>query len=254
MFENYPNDDFSVASVIAFFGRHITDEDILASFRKLAQESKKNSSSILRFILMPFFMLYMLFFAHRKIPIAKKKLWSKDPLSLTSKLKSAPTEEKLDLLFSEASIFLPYNQIHGPVSFASSLKSMFLRKLIKPHANEADLEYDLNLLLSHCNDVVSAEVPNMLREIAKAIPDRDRFKDLSDEDALAYLRSATSGEAFRLFAKFIEAHAHRGYRESDPLYLPWGKNPIPCVQVIKVSVSHQAEKWFSIGLSFFGRP
>src|SRR5699024_9446511 len=105
-------------------------------------------------------------------------------------------------LFIESEKDAKYLQIHSSTSLSSSLKSMILRKLVKPHANESDLEYDLNLLLSHCNDVVSADVPKMLREIARTIPDRDRFKNLSDEDALDYLRSTASGEVSRLFAKF----------------------------------------------------
>src|SRR5699024_8406502 len=134
-------------------------------------------------------------------------------LSTVAKLKSVPLAQKLDSILVQSNKDMNFLQIHGPVGFGSSLKSMFLRKLVKPHANESDLEYDLNLLLSHCNDVISADVPKMSREIARAIPDRDRFKDLADEDALAYLRSEDSGEAFHLFANPIETHVHRGYRE-----------------------------------------
>jgi hypothetical protein len=81
--------------------------------------------------------------------------------------------------------------------------------------------------------VVSADVPNSLREIAKCIADKESFRRYSDEEALQSLKNGTD-EASQKFQQFLLKHGHRGYRESDPLHLPWGQNPMPCVKTIKV--------------------
>lgn len=91
---------------------------------------------------------------------------------------------------------------------------------------------DCNLLLSHCNDVISAEVPRDLREIALAIENKSRVAAMSNEELLAYLRSGNT-KAAQLLDTFLQKHGHRGYREFDPYRLPWGKNAMPVVEVIK---------------------
>ena len=88
-------------------------------------------------------------------------------------------------------------------------------------------------MISSCNDVVSAEVPNYLRDIAIRIKDKEKFNKLSDEEALNVLKNG-SDEASKLFNELIDKHGHRGYREADPLYLPWAGNPIPVIKNIKV--------------------
>jgi hypothetical protein len=81
--------------------------------------------------------------------------------------------------------------------------------------------------------VVSAEVPNKLRDIAKSIKNKETFKNMSDEEALRILING-SDDASQKFRQFLSKHGHRGYRECDPLHLPWADNPIPCVKTIKV--------------------
>ena len=88
-------------------------------------------------------------------------------------------------------------------------------------------------MISSCNDVISAEVPNSLREIAKSINDKEHFRQLSDEEALKELRNGND-EASNKFNAFLYKHGHRGYRELDPLYLMWRDDPIPCIKTIKV--------------------
>lgn len=100
-------------------------------------------------------------------------------------------------------------------------------------ANNPLLDEDFYLLISSCNDVVSAEVPNMLREIAKSIEDKKNFVDLSEEEALKELTNGKT-DASRTFIQFLIKHGHRGYREVDPYHPTWAKNPIPCVKTIKV--------------------
>src|SRR5699024_5627607 len=123
----------------------------------------------------------------------------------------------------------------------STIKSMLLMKALKSGDRQVDqsvLEHDHNLLLSHCTDVVSAEVPNRLREIAKIIEDGPTFAAMSDQEALEVLqgKNGTEGRAVEAFGQFLRRHGHRGHREVDPLFPPLEKNPLPAVQVIKVGV------------------
>ncbi|CAG2170142.1 unnamed protein product [Oppiella nova] len=108
---------------------------------------------------------------------------------------------------------------HGPVSMGSSMKLMILREFLESClSNNPNLESDYNSLISSCSDVVSAEVPNSLREIAKSIKDKQSFRQLTDEEALQVL---------------VKGNDESGYRELDPMYDTWKLNPIPCVQTIK---------------------
>lgn len=100
--------------------------------------------------------------------------------------------------------------------------------------NNPDLDEDCNLMISSCDEVISAEVPNYLRIIAKLIGDKERFRQLTDEEALKELRDVTD-EASRKFKEFINRHGHRGYRELDGMHLPWRDNPTPCIRTIKVN-------------------
>ncbi len=87
--------------------------------------------------------------------------------------------------------------------------------------------------MSSCTDVISAEVPNTLRDIAKSIKNKKHFIQMSDEEALNTLREGTD-EASQMFKQFLIRHGHRGYREADPMHSPWADDPIPCIKTIKV--------------------
>ena len=100
--------------------------------------------------------------------------------------------------------------------------------------NNPNLEDDFNLLISSCEDIISAEVPNNLRDIAKAIENKKQFTQLSDEEALEMLREG-KGEASQKFKLFLAKHGHRGYREFDFMSKTWGDDPIPCIKTIKVN-------------------
>ena len=84
--------------------------------------------------------------------------------------------------------------------------------------------------------MVSAEVPNSLRQIAKSIKDKQSFRQLTDEEALQVLVKGND-ESSAKFRQFLDIHGHRGYRELDPMYDTWKLNPIPCVQTIQVVIN-----------------
>ncbi len=221
--------------VFAFFGRKLTNEDFLEAVRETT-EHLKNRSSLMFKLLFPFVMLYMVFLGCRKIPVYERQMFVDKEINFQVPASRVPLKEKMRAMFREMGRHFPMMQVHGNSSFGSSIKSLLLMKTLKSAGSGDDNEVlsDLNLLMSHCNDVVSAEVPNMLREIAQAVEDREAFAAMTDEAALALLkRGKREVKASKLFTEFLEKHGHRGYREFDPYHQPWGKQPLPCVQVVK---------------------
>lgn len=91
---------------------------------------------------------------------------------------------------------------------------------------------DFGRLLSVCNQVVSAEVPEQLKNIAKAIDDPEYFKSMSNEEACEWLLQQKTN-CGRLFRQFLHEHGHRGYKEFDLASLPWRNDPNPVIDSLK---------------------
>lgn len=237
LFMDYPNSDFSIATVFAFFGHHIKDEDVLESFRTAPREKLRGWRLKL---FLPFSMIYMLFINQRKIPYVNRLLFQEHFADVSAKMKRVPLEEKLEFLCNFVVSEYIVMEVHGPASFSSMIKTMILRNVLKKvEKNTDDLDDDINLLISHCNDVVSAEIPNILKKVAQSIQNKESFAKLSDGDALELLKNVSSSEsdAATLFVEFLQKHGHRCYRELDPMYPTWNEEPTPCVQVIKSLIS-----------------
>lgn len=177
----------------------------------------------------------MLFSAHKKIPQLKREIIDNNRGDIAGPMARVALADKVAFMMRQVSRNFDDLQYHNATTMGSTLKSMFLMKMLKSE-DTAAMEHDHNLLLSHCNDVVSAEIPNMLRDIARAVEDKQTFANLTDEEAIHVLQSPDGKEskAAQMFAQFIKKHGHRGHRELDPLYLPMKRNPTPCVHVIKV--------------------
>ena len=185
---------------------------------------------------MPFFIGYILFFNHKGVKKLQKKVFEENFGEIVNTIKNVPLEEKQRKTFSAMIKQSAHMSVHGFASMGSTMKSMFLLKVLKSSTSDPDqAEQDYNLLMSQCNDVISAEVPNMLREIAKELLDKDKFASMSDDDALTVLQDLNGKEskAALIFKEFIKRHGHRGYREFDPLYPTWRTDSRNPVQVIK---------------------
>ncbi len=96
--------------------------------------------------------------------------------------------------------------------------------------------------------MVSAEVPNALREIATSIENAKEFCSKSTEEALNYLKNGKP-EISKMFTDFMAKHGHRGYKEFDVLVNQWADNPTPVVQSLQAmlmngssNLSPKAEK------------
>ncbi|CAG2179331.1 unnamed protein product, partial [Oppiella nova] len=114
---------------------------------------------------------------------------------------------------------------HGKATICSMVYNVVLLDILKKSNND-------NNGVSCANQVVSAQVPNLLRDIAISIENRQQFRQLSDERALKYLLHSDTTASVK-FKKFLLEFGHRGYKEFDPMALQWADNPISVVKSLK---------------------
>ncbi|CAG2105451.1 unnamed protein product, partial [Medioppia subpectinata] len=199
MFAGYPDSKRAETAVLAKFGHHIDDKDVLQLFRRQGLEAKK--PSLMGYVRLFRFVIHSLLFGPKNLIKTKEEIIEKNGYDL------------VDILKQES------------------------------NNNNNDVEDDYNLMVSSATDVISAEVPKILAEIAKSIRDKQWFSQLSDEEALQVLQTGTD-ESSQKFRYFIERHGHRGYRELDPMYKPWKGNPMPCIKIIKTLLLSGNESQF----------
>lgn len=238
--KDYPKTDQSKSFVQAMFGRPITDPDVIAAMKgDSASDTDENGAPKKKTWKAKFLfarMMFMMFFTiHKKIAIMKKRIFEQNSTDFLGPMAKVPLGEKLSFVYQFANKQMEGLIIHRYASMGSMFKSAMLGKALKSCPDTTHAEEDINWLMSQCNDVVSAEVPDMLKQIAAAIKDKAAFGELSDEEALEVLqgKSGNEREAALVFEKFLQRHGHRGYRELDPYHLPWGRRPLPVVQVVK---------------------
>jgi len=107
---------------------------------------------------------------------------------------------------------------------------------------------DVTVLLSKCDDVLSADVPAALQKLAdtlRASDSKDVFLKLSVEDAILWLNSAESGPSGAAFQQFLINHGHRCIREAEMRESSWRTDPGKIVKVIQSMV--KAPQHVSVG-------
>ena len=87
-------------------------------------------------------------------------------------------------------------------------------------------------LTSNVSDVLSAQVPVRLNEVAAKLSDPEKFLSLSAEDGLEYLYKNS-----KEFNDFLAEFGHRGYKEFDTYQLQWEQNPLPLVHSLRALLS-----------------
>ncbi|XP_071444173.1 rifampicin phosphotransferase-like [Hetaerina americana] len=86
---------------------------------------------------------------------------------------------------------------------------------------------DISLMLSSCTNVISAEIPRDLLDLASKISKSDgadEFCSMSPSEAVAWFES-NSSEAAVSFKEFLKKHGHRCLREFDLESHTWGMKP-----------------------------
>ncbi|XP_060534169.1 prodigiosin synthesizing transferase PigC-like isoform X2 [Cylas formicarius] len=96
---------------------------------------------------------------------------------------------------------------------------------------------DFALILSSCEDVVSAEVPMYLERIARIIRDEgydEEFCTIKPEFGVAWLKSKCP-EAGKVFDEFLDRHGHRNLGEFEMMEESWAMNPSKVIPMIQAN-------------------
>ncbi|XP_037562113.1 uncharacterized protein LOC119441578 [Dermacentor silvarum] len=121
---------------------------------------------------------------------------------------------------------------------ASSMYNLIIIQVLATASGELNNEVfsELSKILLG-GDVESAGVPRMIQELGSLLrdsPDKERFLNMSTEEASEWLSSAenTCGEKFR---EFIKKHGHRAVKEFDVYTKPWSLDPSSLVKSLKAA-------------------
>ncbi|RWS04540.1 Cleft lip and palate transmembrane protein 1-like protein, partial [Dinothrombium tinctorium] len=183
--------------------------------------------------------------------------WNENFPGATSPLTMSTFIKMLDEYFQVRKcifIFLPNISFvlgaHSRVTTAATmLTGIILNALYDGKVEYEDVFHDFGKILSTCSGTLSAEVPKMLREIARSIENHAEFSEMNDEEALKYLLSEKN-EASKKFVHFLKRHGCRGMRELDYAVLQWGDEPIKLVHLLKTfrqnELKEEASKVLSV--------
>ena len=117
--------------ILAFFGHHIEDKDVLDSFKQSKKEMKKMS---LYYKFKAFFeMIHMILFGPRNLIKDKTHYMDVIKFDIVSKLKGNPNSKQIldEIISNYAVIAMAQFKNHGPASMGSTIKHMFLRKALE---------------------------------------------------------------------------------------------------------------------------
>lgn len=98
---------------------------------------------------------------------------------------------------------------------------------------------DIASILGYIGDVESANVPEMIKNIADSIEDankREEFLDIESKSAVKWLKE-NCPSAFNLFNDFMERHGHRSMNELDFISIPWSLVPENIIEMVKTNLS-----------------
>lgn len=134
-------------------------------------------------------------------------------------------------------VLLETYRVHIQSSTGSGLTAGVLQGVIARGAvPTAAQEAELAELLAGARGVESADLVTELDELGVRLARaRADLASLEPREALAWLRSAASGQAGRDFATFLGRHGHRAVRELSLRQPGWADDPLPLVQALQIS-------------------
>lgn len=97
---------------------------------------------------------------------------------------------------------------------------------------------DFAKLLASCEQVVSAQIPVILKKLASKVNDENEINlitNLTDEQIEDYLKNGTSELAIN-YRQFITDYGHRGWKEFDWAGKVWRKDSSLIINPLRVSI------------------
>ncbi|XP_003424788.2 putative phosphoenolpyruvate synthase isoform X2 [Nasonia vitripennis] len=118
---------------------------------------------------------------------------------------------------------------HSHTSKCSIFYQVLMMSILSEGSEELSMEHysDIALLLGSCSDVISAQVPVVLKEITRTIRESgvgEQFKSLEPTEAMDWLK-VNCPKAHEQVLNFVKVHGHRGIEEFDLITETWGMKP-----------------------------
>ena len=117
--------------VLAFFGHHIKDEDVLKLFEEKRKQKKK--PSIFKKIKMTFYLIYVLIYGPKNLIETKIKYMDELKYDMVDKVRHRKTAKDIleGILEEYATLHEAQFKNHGPTLMGSSIKHMLLWNTLK---------------------------------------------------------------------------------------------------------------------------
>ena len=233
-FNGYPENKFICENVKNLFGFHPQDEDIFKMIKERAKYNKKLTFvNVINFI----WFLTSGFFRQKSFENFKNQY--KINFNLIDQVKRMNSSKEIFDYLTRNLTEKPAFFNHMKTTMASSMKSFMLKFYLEKYQDQLspeDIDLNITSLIISGNEVVSVEPLRKIERIAQLIQDKEKFANLSDSEALKYLKSNDSedSEAKNIFLSLLKEHGHRGYGEGDALRLQWRDNPISVIKSIQI--------------------
>ncbi|MCK5796333.1 MAG: hypothetical protein KAI47_04065 [Deltaproteobacteria bacterium] len=134
-------------------------------------------------------------------------------------------------------MLLEVYDVHIQSSAGSGFSAGVLQGIVaKGKIPTAEQEAELARLLAGVEGVESADLVRELGGLGVHLAGaREDFSELSEKDALAWLRSAKAGGVGQAFQDFLRRHGHRAVRELSLQQSGWADDPIPLVCALQAA-------------------
>ncbi|KAL7035897.1 hypothetical protein ACKWTF_008613 [Chironomus riparius] len=176
---------------------------------------------------------------YRKYPIkALEKM--KIRLSEQSLLKYKTSSEILDLVIQEIKNYAIIIDAHMYVSSYSAIYNAFIFSVLTKGSKELTTEHqrDVTLILGTIGNVESANIPEMIQQLAESIKASGKENELLEVDnqSCPEWLETNDIESYNLFKKFMERHGHRALKEFDLISKTWEMEPEKVIEMIKTNL------------------
>ncbi|CAG9815135.1 unnamed protein product [Phaedon cochleariae] len=182
------------------------------------------------------------------IGLARKlKLIVQQAQSLTKELnynsrENAALSEIVENIFSTFGTLVEIALCHSGTSTVSVFYQIVLMNIMLEGQEEFGTDHisDFALILSSCEDVISAEIPKNLEEIAKEIKNQgnsEEFCTMKKELGIDWIEKNCPA-ANKLLQIFLKNHGHRSLGEFEVITESWAENPSALIPMIQSNIKH----------------
>ncbi|XP_049815699.1 uncharacterized phosphotransferase YvkC-like isoform X3 [Schistocerca nitens] len=173
----------------------------------------------------------------------KKALKLQDEFKL--KAKHLNTLELYNKIRNDVFVLQEVMKCHSNTSQVSVISQIVSMIVLTERSKDISVDHasDISLFLSQCCDVLSAEIPVALKEIAHDILSTgrgDEFCSLPPPLAVEWL-DLNSGKVRQKYSDFLLKHGHRSIQEFDLATETWSMRPLTIIETLQSIVKQRRE-------------